>query len=99
MGFNIVGKAIGAYLPELPLFRKPGLGLVQLLDLDTAGTDPACFFRCDDTASFQYAKVLQERRKAHVEWRRQRLDRGGIADRALNDRSSCRVGKRMECGV
>ena len=77
----------------------PGLGRMQRVLLNLAGTHAAIFFGTDKPAFLEYADVLEQRWQGQAKRLSKFADRFGAITQTTDDRPSCRIGECGKCSV
>src|SRR5579859_7292631 len=90
---QVVFQAIEALLPEDAILIEPVGRMLERSRFKAAGTELGVAAATDQAGTFQDLQVLGDRRKAHVEWLGQLVDRGFAGGEAREYGASRRVSK------
>ena len=99
IGSELVAEGVETADPQLAAFGDPGLGGVHRRRLQPAAAHTPPLLAPDETAPFEGAQVLLDRRQRHVERRCQLTERRRAPAEPVEHSTPARIGERMEEAV
>lgn len=96
---KIVSESVEPRLPEPPVGRDPGCGILHRFRLEPAPDFAPALLARNEVGVGEHRKVLGHRRQRHVKRRGERGDRASAARELRENRAPRRVGERGESAI